>query len=201
MRMKLTPRLILALLFAIVAMPRVCAQVVPAETRRTFPLSVGAGLSGFDSSYGSGMLLGGSLWVDYTPTQVPRILQGIGAELEVRDLSLNRSTYQPPNLREDTVEGGVIYFWRHFEKLRPYGKFLVGYGNIDYENSSNAGVVRVHDSRTITIFGGGVEYQVQQRIWVRGDYEFQNWPDFWKNTTPAGSLNPNGFTAGASYHF
>ena len=198
MRMKLTPRLILAVLIAVVAIPNVYSQVVPAETRRTLPISVGVGLSGFEPSYGSGILLGGSLWIDYTPTRVPRILQGIGAELEVRDLSLNRSSSQPANLREDTVEGGVIYSWRHFEHFRPYAKFLAGYGNIDYEPSPPK---RAHDSRTITVCGGGVEYQVQRNIWVRGDYEFQNWPDFWKNTNPSGSLNPYGFTVGASYHF
>lgn len=198
MRMKLFPRLILAVLITAVVIPQMYSQVVPAETRSTLPISIGAGLSGFDASYGSGLLLGGALWIDYTPQQVPRRLQGIGVEIEARDLSLHRSSSQPPNLRLDTAGGGVIYSWHHFDHFRPYAKFLVAYGNVDSEPFPP---VRVHDSRTITVFGGGVEYQVHRNIWARGDYEYQSWPDFWKNTTPAGSLSPNGFTVGASYHF
>jgi opacity protein-like surface antigen len=197
MRMKLTPRLILTALIAVIAIPRMYSQVRPAATQATFPISVGAGFSDFAHSYGSGTLLGGSLWIDYTPSQVPQILRGIGVEIEARDLSIS-GTYPQRNLREDTAEGGVIYFWRHFEKFHPYGKFLVGYGNVDTEPIPPT---RRHDSRTITVMGGGVEYQVQKNIWVRGDYEFQNWPDFWKKPSAPGSLNPYGFTAGASYHF
>jgi hypothetical protein len=49
--------------------------------------------------------------------------------------------------------------------------------------------------------GGGVEYRIMPRLWVRADYEYQSWPDFFKSTVPAGRLNPQGFTVGAIYHF
>jgi hypothetical protein len=194
--MKLTPRLISAVLFVVAVLP-VYSQVGPAATQGGLPITVGVGLSGFDPTNGSGLLLGGTLWIDYTPTQLPKILNGLGVEAEARDLSLNRSSSQPPNLRLDEASGGVIYFWRHIQNLRPYGKFLMGYGNID----SMAGSVRIHDSRTVTTLGGGVDYRVYRNIFVRGDYEYQFWPDYWKSTTPAGSLTPHGFTVGASYDF
>jgi hypothetical protein len=38
-------------------------------------------------------------------------------------------------------------------------------------------------------------------VWLRADYEYQNWPDFYKNTKPSGTLNPQGGTLGVMYHF
>jgi hypothetical protein len=124
-------------------------------------------------------------------------------EVEARDLNYGRSATQPANLREDVVQGGLIYVWPHFLNFRPYGKFSEGYGNTDYE-SAIAG--RHHDSRTIFSGGGGVEYRVHRQFWARVDYEYQSWPNFFKHpatpTTPAlpsGRLNPQGFTVGAVY--
>lgn len=98
MYLKLIPKLVFAALLILAVFP-VFSQVGPAATERTFPLSVGAGFSGFESGYGAGLLMGGSLWVDYTPPQVPRIIQGIGVEAEARDLNFHRAPDQPQNLR------------------------------------------------------------------------------------------------------
>jgi opacity protein-like surface antigen len=58
-----------------------------------------------------------------------------------------------------------------------------------------------HDSRNFLGEGGGIEYRVIPRLWVRADYEHQSWPDFFKATKPAGRLDSQGFTVGAVYHF
>jgi len=171
-----------------------------------FPLAAGAGISGFEPDINAGRIYGGTLWIDYSPNWVPSFLQGIGVEANARDISLGRSASQPPNLREDTVEGGVFYSWRHFRSFRPYIRGAGGYGNADYEGSKS---VRHSESRTISAVGGGVEFRVTRRIWVRADYEYQIWPAFFKNIDnstglpykPAGQLNPQGFTVGALYHF
>ena len=200
MRIKLFLRLTVGFLLACAAC-FVHAQTVPAATEGNLPLAVGAGFSGYNPDYNTGHLLGGALWMDYFPSQVPHFLQGIGIEAEARDLSLGRSSSQPSNLREDTIEGGVIYSWRHFHNVHPYGKFLMGYGNTDYRSLPGAVVAwRGHDSRTITIAGGGVDIKAFQHIWLRADYEYQSWPDFFKGTkNPA--MNPQGFTVGALYRF
>jgi opacity protein-like surface antigen len=200
MRMKLLPKQALALLF-VCTVCSIHAQTVPAATESKRPLAVGAGFSGYNPDYKQGHLLGGALWLDYFPNQLPQILQGIGIEAEARDLSLGRSSSQPANLREDTAEGGLIYSWRHFHNVHPYGKFLMGYGNTDYESNTTAN--RYHDSRTITIAGGGVDVKVLQSVWVRADYEYQFWPNFFKHPAPipAGQLNPEGFTVGVLYRF
>ena len=196
MRLKLIPRLVFTALFILAVFP-VYSQVGPSANQGILPLTVGVGYSGFNPSYNGGILMGGTLWIDFTPPKLPQILRGIAIEAEGRDISLNRSALQV-NLREDVASGGVIYSWRNFRNFSPYGKFLMGFGNIDYMSTPTK---RGHDSRTVTTLGGGVEYRAYRNVWVRGDYEYQIWPDFWKNTVPAGSLTPQGFTVGASYDF
>jgi opacity protein-like surface antigen len=178
------------------------AQVVPAATEKRQILAAGAGLSDYNPDWDQGRLYGGTAWLDYTPNWVPSVLQGIGLEAEGRDLNYGRSSASP-NLREDTIEGGVIYAWPHFRNLRPYGKFLAGYGNRDAEGYNQ---LRYHDSRTILAAGGGLDYRVYRNVWVRADYEYQHWPDMhFKDlnnvVTPIGPMHPNGFTLGALYHF
>jgi len=186
-------------LFCLCAAYSAHAQAVSATTEEVEkPFAIGAGISGYTPGHWPGRLYGGTLWLDYTPTWMPSLLQGIGIEAEARDLNYGRPSSQP-NLRQDVVEGGVIYSWRHYRNLRPYGKFLAGYGNADY-----GARVRSHDSRTITSLGGGVEVRAVRCVWVRADYEYQFWPDFFKHpytTQPAGQLNPEGFTLGVLYHF
>lgn len=196
MHLKLIPRLVCAALLIPAVFPAF-SQVGPSAKQGTLPISVGFGLSGFNPSYNGGMLLGGTVWLDFTPPKLPQILHGIGLEVEGRDLSLNRSSIQV-NLREDVASGGVMYSYRNFKNFSPYAKFLMGYGNIDYMRTPPT---RLHDSRTVTTLGGGVEYRAYRDVWIRGDYEYQYWPDFWKNTKPPGSLTPMGFTLGATYDF
>jgi opacity protein-like surface antigen len=191
--------LTLAAIVVCAAFPAI-AQTVPAATDPQHPLAVGAGVSGFEPDRGAGRIYGGTLWIDYSPNWVPSLLRGIGIEVEGRDLSLDRSSSQAPNLREDVAEGGLIYSWRRFRSFRPYAKGAMGYGNADYEG---ANLVRDNAARTVTALGGGVEVRATQRIWVRADYEYQFWPDFYPHpgNTPGGVLNPQGFTVGALYHF
>jgi len=202
MRSKPYVGLALAILF-FCAVSSVPAQTVPDADAKALPFAIGLGLSGYNPDYQHGHLLGGTLWIDYIPNRMPWKLRGVGVEVEVRDLNYGRSSTQPANLREDVVQGGLIYVWPHFLNFRPYGKFSEGYGNTDYE-SAIAG--RHHDSRTIFSGGGGVEYRVHRQIWARVDYEYQSWPNFFKHpatpTTPAlpsGRLNPQGFTVGVVY--
>lgn len=193
----------LTALFFICSASSVLAQTAPAATQGYLPLAIGAGLSGYNPDFGHGHLLGGTLWIDFTLPHMPYRLQGIGLHAEARDLNYGRSATLPPPLREDVAEGGVIYSWPRYRNFRPYAKVMFGYGNTDY--GDNPSVRYNRESRTITSGGGGVDYRVSRNIWVRVDYEYQSWPDFFKhpplNVPPAGRLNPQGFTVGAIYHF
>jgi opacity protein-like surface antigen len=175
------------------------AQAASAATEAKLPLAIGAGFSGYDPDWGQGHLLGGTLWIDYIPDHVPAILRGIGVEVEARDLNYGRSSTESSNLREDVAGGGVIYSWPRYRNFRPYGKILMGFGNRDAEWGNG---VRFHDSRTITIAGGGVEYRAFRSVWVRADYEYQFWPDMiYHGSKAVAGINPRGFTVGALYHF
>ena len=209
--MHLKPYLGLALipLFACAA-SSLPAQSAPAARVAGLPIAIGAGLSGYNADYGHGHLLGGTLWVNYIPNSLPWKLSGLGVEIEARDLNYGRSSSQPANLREDAAQGGLIYSWPRYQNFRPYAKFSEGYGNAD-DGVTPAGVTPVHrnhDSRTIISGGGGFEYRAFQGIWVRLDYEYQSWPNFFKHPAtateparPSGRLNAQGFTLGAVYRF
>jgi hypothetical protein len=172
-------------------------------------LAIGAGFSGFNPDDGHGHILGGTLWIDYTFPRMPHYLNGIGLEAEGRDLNYGRSATLVPALRQDIAAGGVIYSWPRYRNFRPYGKFLMGYGNADEEDTKITPPGFWTDSRTITCMGGGLELRAYRAIWLRADYEYQIWPDFYKHpaygippvAAPAGLLNPQGFTVGAMYHF
>jgi opacity protein-like surface antigen len=193
MRSKLFLGLTLAALVVGAACPA-SAQAVPAAKEGSLPLAVGAGFSYFDPDFESGQIYGGALWMDYTPNRIPSRLHGLGIEIEARDISLGRSSSQPSNLREDTAGGGLIYTWRHYPRFHPYAKGLGAYASIDFHSTDP---YYNHDTRTIAIVGAGAEYRILSRVWVRGDYEYQHWPDFFGS----GKAQPNGVTIGASYHF
>jgi opacity protein-like surface antigen len=174
------------------------SQAVPAATEGKSPWAIGAGVSGYNSDFENGQLLGGTLWIDYALTKVPSLLQGLAVEAEARDLNYGRWGTEQSNLRQDTAGGGLIYSWHHFNKFRPYAKLVEEFGNTDYGMNT---AMRYNATRNFLAGGGGVEYRVMRHLWVRADYEYQSWRDFFKYTVPAGRMNPQGVTVGAVYHF
>jgi opacity protein-like surface antigen len=183
--------LVLAALFLAATLPA-SAQVTPSSQQSGVPLVVGVGFSNFYSDW-NGRLNGATLWADWNFNQGPSFLQGFGIEVEGRDLNYGR-TGSVPNLRQDTAEAGVIYTWRHYRNIHPYGKFIAGLGSIDFQHITPT---YSHDTRTVWASGGGVEYRAWQHVWVRGDYEYQFWTDFFNHH----ALNPNGVTVGVAYDF
>jgi hypothetical protein len=190
MRVKLS----LAALFLAAVLP-VSAQVAQASKQSGVPLVAGVGFSDYYSDW-NGRLNGGTLWVDwsfYNFSRGPLFLHNFSLEIEGRDLNYGR-TGIVPNLRQDTAEGGPIYTLRHYRNFHPYGKFLAGIGSIDFNHMAPG---YSHDSRSVYASGGGVEYRAYQDLWVRGDWEYQFWTDFFHHH----ALNPYGFTVGAVYDF
>ncbi|HEV2272594.1 MAG TPA: outer membrane beta-barrel protein [Acidobacteriaceae bacterium] len=67
-----------------------------------------------------------------------------------------------------------------FNKLRPYGDFLIGKGNIDYKNTSFT------DDSIVYEFGGGLDYHLNRRFNARlVDFQYQFW-NLSSHTYPAG---------------
>jgi hypothetical protein len=177
------------------------SQVVPAATEGGLQQwTVGTGFSVFNPDLGSERLAGGTLWINDSLDRMPAFLRGISIAVEARDLSLGSSSHEPV-LRIDTAGGGAIYKWSHYRNIRPYAEVTVGLGNIDYMISDGD---RYHQSRTVTSMGGGFDIRAFRSVWVRADYEYEYWPNFWitKAGSPnGGALDPQGLTVGLIYQF
>lgn len=183
-------KMLLAVVVVSTAIP-IVAQVAPEAKVRSIPLTVGVGYSNYYTDW-SGRLSGPSLWINWSIDQGPSYLKGLGVEAEARDLNYQRNG-AVPNLRMDTASGGVIYTWGHFRNFDPYVKYLIGYGSIDFTIAGSPSYK--HDTRTVYAPGGGLDYRVFRGLLVRGNYEYQFWPDL----IHGHALNPQGFTLGVAY--
>ena len=198
MRFKLVAFPVLAVSILSVAVSAF-SQVVPSYERKSgWPFTVGVGPVNYDVDMGKeggrGRMYGFAGWFDIYPGKLPSILHGhLGAEGELREISLGRSPSEP-NVRYDTAAMGLIYVWRRLHNVRPYAKIMVGDGSVDFPRLSPT---YAHDTRTFTAPGGGLEFRVKQDIWVRADYEYQTW----QSLAVYGALKPQGFTLGVSYDF
>ena len=198
------------LLFAIHGL----GQVVPSAETGGLPLVVGAGVSGFNIDWGQDAfgrtryMEGVTLWVEWGLTRLPgpRALRGLGVEVEGRDIdfglpaSLSNAEMHDTgtNMRQDTGLGGVIYTWRRYRLIRPYGKALAGLGSIDFPPLPASPPSYRHDNRTITAFGGGADFHACRHVWIRADWEYQFWRGLFGSPN---ALTPAGVTIGAVYDF
>jgi hypothetical protein len=165
-------------------------QVVPATAIPRIDLSFGTGVTSWDPNWGNGRMLGITVWSDIHPTLLPSPFDGLGFEIEARDVDWHRDN-QPSNFREATVGGGPIYTWPRFRIVQPYAKFLVDFAGINF----NPGSTYNHDTRTAYVPGAGLEAHAWQNLWVRADYEFQIWQPLFNNQR----LTPQGFTIGLDW--
>jgi opacity protein-like surface antigen len=173
------------------------SQIASAASQRRYPIAVGVGLSDFSLDWGQDSRMEGiTAWVDTGIPFAPRVLSGFGIEVEARDININRPS-SISRMRQDTLAVGPTYTLRHYRRFQPYAKYLFGIASIDFPQSPSASRQYTHDTRTLYAPGGGAQYRVFNSLWVRGDYEYQFWPELFG----AHSLNPNGFTIGAMYDF
>lgn len=166
-------------------------QVNPAAEKAHSDLSVGSGITSWSPDWGTGHMLGITAWADFRPA-LPSWLDGLGAELEGRDVDWHRSN-QPANYRQATIGGGPIYAWTRFRIAQPYAKFLFDYAGMNF---SVPGSSYSHDTRAAYALGGGVQAQAYRHLGVRLDYEYQIWqPMFAPNKRPT----PQGVTLGLNW--
>jgi len=199
MRFKLFVPLMLTASLLLAVVPAYSQVIAPYQQGRNLPLAIGFGPSGFEPDWGHGRMYGGAAWADYFPNFLPPRLDGLGIEVEVRDISLDKhlEPNQGPrsgqaNTKEDTAGGGVIYHLHSFRNLRPYAKFIVSDGSVDFISDS---LTYSHDTRGVYAPGGGIEYRVYKQMWARLDYEYQ----MWEGKLLGNILTPQGFTAGFTY--
>lgn len=167
-------------------------QVVAAAHERSAPVEVGGGVSVWDADWGPGHMIGLTGFADIRPP-VSGKLNGLGAELEFRDVDWHRQD-EPPNYKQMSFGGGPIYTYPFRPNLRFYGKFLIEHGSMDFTlpNIPNY----THDSRLVYAPGGGAEYRIHNGLWARVDYEYQIWQPMFSTTDRP---TPNGFTFEIGY--
>jgi len=199
MRFKLLAAPILTVSLILAALPGFSQTIAPYQGK-VLPFAIGFGPSGFEPDWGRGRMYGGTAWVDWYPSFIPRSLNKLDIEFEVRDISLDRHIVtggtprsNQANTKEDTAGGGFMYNWHLVRNLNFYAKAIVADGSVDFIGSPTYN----HDTRIVLAPGGGLEYRVYGPISARVDYEYQIWTGKLIGTY----LTPQGFTAGITYDF
>lgn len=168
----------------------------PASESYGLPITVGAGASYMNPSFDGPSFLGETLWIDIAPP-VPQRVQGLGLEIEGEEIGTAKPT-NSTQVREEIAAGGVTYAFRSFSRFQPHIKFMEGFGNAEYAPDDHP----FHQTRTVTIAGGGFTYPLAAGLSARVDYEYQWWPDFWVKApsyTNGAALTPSGFSFGLTY--
>jgi|KBSMisStandDraft_5_1062788.scaffolds.fasta_scaffold262062_3 opacity protein-like surface antigen len=180
-------------LFFVVAALSARAQVTYSAEEGKQPFTVGAGVSNFSDDWGyqNPRQIGLTVWVDWRPP-LPSVLHGLGIEFEGRTIQWATPSYIPGH-RMDTALGGPIYQFRRHKWIRPYVKYLIGIGSIDFPNDTSYS----HDTRTVYEPAGGADVRLWNRFSVRGEYNYQYWHEIFGPR----DLNPNGFSFGVVYDF
>lgn len=171
------------------------SQVTYAAQEGKLPFTVGLGFSSFSDDWGikNPRQSGITLWVDARIPHLPPKIEGLGIELEGRDINYNTPSYLPGH-RMDTGLGGPIYEWRRKGRIRPYAKYLIGLGSIDFPNPNTS---YQHDTRIVFEPGGGANFWFWNRFSARAEYDYQ----FWHAIFGPRDLNPQGFSVGVVYDF
>lgn len=172
------------------------SQSAPSATDGSgrFSWTLGVGVNpNYDVDWGRTRMLGGTFWTDLTFKNGPFYLRGLGAEIEARDVHINKGD-KPANYRQDVALAGVIYKWPHFQRVTPFGTYLAGLGSIDFV--ARRIVNYTHDTRTVHSYGMGLDVKISRRWGGRAEYEYQFWPEFL-----GGTINAQGLTFGGYYEF
>ena len=155
---------------------RAGAQALPTASGPGSYISVGVGVSAYQADYGQRVLGGGEFFLDVHPTW----RYGIEAEARLLRYHTDEQVTQTSYLA-----GPQIYVC-HCGKLRPYGKFLIGEGELEFPFRY------AHGSYLAYAPGGGLDIRISDYLSVRAiDFEYQSWPSF-----TYGNLHPYGISAG-----
>jgi opacity protein-like surface antigen len=193
MRWKWTIVAVIVLVIAGAAAPA-RSQVTYSAEEGKLPFTIGAGFSDFSDDWGisNPRQVGITMWVDWRLPHMPPLLDGLGLEFEGRDINYATPSYIPGH-RMDTALGGPIYQWRRKSRIRPFAKYALGIGSIDFPNNTNY----QHDTRIVLEPGGGADIRFWNQFSARIQYDYQ----FWHAIFGPHDLNPNGVSAGVVYDF
>jgi opacity protein-like surface antigen len=87
-----------------------------------------------------------------------------------------------------------------FGRLHPYVDFLIGRGEIDYNQGGFAvgDILYISSNSTIYSPGAGVDFNFTRRIDLKADFQYQHWD---APVVVSGVIHPVALTLGAVYRF
>lgn len=133
---------------------------------------VGGGASEYYLQYGGEKIIGVTGFLDADS------VRRMGIEAEGRWLDL----HETHNVHAETFLAGPRY---HFDagRFQPYVKGMAGLGKFNFPYNYATG------KYFVIAPGGGVDYFVTPRLSVRGDFEYQYWPQFTFGPMSSGGLS------------
>ena len=170
------------LLLSAAAPTLLLAQAAPTATRRG-DLQIGAGYADAAPDYGN-RFTGYSIYADYD------FLSHVGVEAGFHFVKNGGSNPDFDDIYEKSYEVGARYF-RTYGRISPYAKIMIGRGVFNYPAYDHANL-----AYNLYAPGFGVDVRIRPYLNVRGDFEYQQWPNF-----PPNGLSPAVVTVGAAYHF
>jgi hypothetical protein len=171
------------------------SQVVPSATEAQFPQwSIGAGGSYFNPDIGHSRIVGGTLWVD-RGLGGPPLLRPISVEFEARDLRWDHAATSAPTQKINSEQLGGLYTFTPTDSFHQYLKVLVGRGSANF--------LQIEPTWRALSLAGGLTVRAHRHLWIRGEYEYQIFPNFFSpqvsRSAKAAALDPQGITVGAVY--
>lgn len=169
---------IAVLLLVILGMSRHCqAQSAESADLSRPSLWVGASASGYTLQYGVRKMAGVSAFVDADSAH------HIGVEGEGRWLEF----HQTANVHSESYLIGPRYHL-NIGKYQPYVKGMIGFADFNFPYNF------AHGTYLVVGAGAGVDYRLASRWSVRGEFEYQDWPQF-----TFGAMSSVGVNAGIRY--
>lgn len=163
------------------------AQAFPTASKSN-SLDIFGGYSNMSPGFGNKRDMGGAVGVDFTHyfRHLP-----VAPSLEARSTFING-----PLANERTYLFGLKAETHIGNRFHPYGNFLIGPGNIHFNQPSANSFFLIGDNSTVTSLGGGVDIDLKPHWQAKIDYQWQRWD--------AGTLqhyHPSGITFGVTYRF
>lgn len=179
----MTRKLLFVFAAAILATSRLHAQAAPTAVRAG-DLQIGVGYSFASPDYTEDTFRGPSIYASFD------FREHWGIEADFHQVTQPSKNGGGQNIYERTYEIGGRYVRHYRGFINPYAKVMVGRGVFNFPNNTANLAYNMYS------LGGGIDFNVQKHINVRGDYEFQKWPSF-----PINGLSPQVLTIGVAYHF
>jgi opacity protein-like surface antigen len=187
-------RSILSSVFALLLLSvPLLAQVRPPALTSEANLSFGGGTDYWRGDWGKIARYGPAAWAS------TELKHGIGICADSFSMLAGGSDADKAEEYKYVVgEGGAMYTY-HWRALAPYFKGELGFGSLGFPHKPTS--VYGHDTRTTWAIGGGTETRFVGHLWLRADYTYNAFPDFYSPITKEHhTLNPAGVAIGVTYH-